>query len=107
MSILLQQGQKWVEETINQLSIERMVPIREVSWSTKGDVYTIHIVSSRSGKREQESFPRKRVEECASAGTSGGRWGMELNLTRMLQRLEAAEAGNRFLSNAHKQSVNP
>jgi hypothetical protein len=90
------EGQKGVEETIKQLSTERMVPIEGLSWSTEGDVCTIHIVSSRSGKSEQESFPQKRIEECVSAGTTGERWGMELNLTRMFQRLEAAEAGNRF-----------
>jgi hypothetical protein len=96
MSIRLQQGQKWIEETIKQLSTERMVPIRELSWSTEGGVYTIRVVSSRSGKNEQVSFPQKRIEECASAGTTGERWGMELNLARMLQRLEAAEAGRRL-----------
>jgi hypothetical protein len=96
MSTRLQQGQQWLEETTKQLSTERMVPLRELSWSTEGGVYTIHIVSSRSGESEQESFPQKRLEECASADTSGGRWDMELNLTRMFQRLEAAEAGKRY-----------
>ncbi|MFQ5791186.1 MAG: hypothetical protein ACE5JI_12015 [Acidobacteriota bacterium] len=86
-------GQKWIEKTTKQLSDWRNVPIKEPKWSLEGEDYTIHVVSTRSGKRERESFTRAQLEKC---GNQELRFQIERRLIGMFQRLEAAEAGSRF-----------